>query len=213
MTLVVGGPMRVPSNSGTMLVKTTLPAVGSPTTLPSFKRGRLVKSSPSEKVLRLVTSTVGASRRALTEADAAGHGAETAADHGEIIFAGEDVDRVAIDESAAVVADVHDDAGAGLVVGIKIGVEAREGGLGHIGEVDVTELSLAGAIDVFAAGIDPGAGGGPALGSTVHRGKCDFAGMPSALLLILTRDALADLLLQQFVEVRRWSNVSCRRWR
>ena len=59
-------------------------------------------------------------QRALAKDAAGGGGGEAAEGHGEITAAGEDVDRVDVDEPAIVVADVDDDSLARPIFGIEV---------------------------------------------------------------------------------------------
>ena len=93
----------------------------------------------------------------LAEGLTAGDGLAAAEGHEQVVFACEDVDDASVDIAAVVVADVDDDALAGLVFCVEIEVELVEVVVAHGGYVDVAELAAGDAIDVGATVFDPGA--------------------------------------------------------
>ena len=170
------------------------PAVGSPTTLPSFRCaiafGEIL--GVGERVL-IDHQDRRQFERSLAELSARGSGRAAAVGHGEIGTAGQHVQRVSIDKAAVVVADVDDHALLGAVFGVEVDIELRERLLRHIAHVNVAEPAVADSRDVGAIVFHPFAIN--LFGERAHRPHDNIAAAD------VQHHALVHFVLQQFVEV------------
>lgn len=82
---------------------------------------------------------------------------------------GEYVERITVDEAAVIVADIHDNGLARLILGIKIEIELIQRCLRHIKHVHISEPSAASLDHIFPVVLYPVAIKQVFLGGLIHR--------------------------------------------